>query len=52
MQNFDENTFKYSHTRWQHYSDAWSAYMNYFNNLGVIIAGVTIPVKFSVGKFL
>ena len=53
MQNFDEDTFKYEHSRWEHYTDKWSAYMNYFENLGIVIAGVSIPFKvFDVGKFL
>ena len=51
MQNFDKDTFKYEHTRWEHYTDKWSAYMNNFKNLGVIIAGVNFPIDYSTGKF-
>ena len=51
MQNFDKDTFKYEHTRWEHYTDKWSAYMNNFENLGVIIAGVNFPIDYSTGKF-
>ena len=51
INNFAEDTFKYEYNRWQHYFDEWSAYMNYFQNLGVIIAGVDFPIGFDAGKF-